>query len=64
MSNKYPKCRSDNPWTATFWAGCGAQLPSLEDIEVTETIEAPKEKLTGYRNSNKEGINLLNKEGL
>jgi hypothetical protein len=46
MPIKCPKCKSDNPETATFCADCGTQLPSLEDIEVTETIEAPKEELT------------------
>jgi serine/threonine protein kinase/predicted Zn-dependent protease len=46
MVKKCPKCQSDNPDSATFCADCGAQLPSLEDIEVTETIETPKEELT------------------
>ncbi|MCK4264447.1 MAG: zinc ribbon domain-containing protein [Candidatus Aminicenantes bacterium] len=46
MANKCPKCKSDNPETATFCADCGTQLPSLEKIEVTETIETPKEELT------------------
>jgi serine/threonine protein kinase len=43
---KCPKCNADNPDTSRFCADCGTQLPSLEDIEVTETIEAPKEELT------------------
>ncbi len=46
MSKKCPKCQSENPDSATFRADCGTQLPSLEDIEVTETIESPKEELT------------------
>jgi hypothetical protein len=30
MSNKCPKCKSNNPETATFCADYGTQLPSLE----------------------------------
>jgi len=46
MAKKCPKCQSDNPDSATFCADCGTQLPSLEDIEVTETMETPKEEIT------------------
>ncbi|MDH4218821.1 MAG: protein kinase [Candidatus Aminicenantes bacterium] len=46
MSNKCPKCNTNNPDTLKFCGECGTQLPSLEDIDVTETIEAPKEELT------------------
>jgi serine/threonine protein kinase/Tfp pilus assembly protein PilF len=43
---KCPKCKSENPDNATFCADCGTQLPSIKDIEVTETMETPKEELT------------------
>jgi len=46
MSIKCPKCKSENPESASFCADYGTQLPSLKDIDVTETIEAPKEELT------------------
>ena len=46
MSVKCPKCNIDNPDTKQFCGDCGTQLPSIKDIEVTETMEAPKEELT------------------
>ncbi len=46
MTKKCPKCQADNPDSATFCADCGTQLPSIKDIEVTETLETPKEELT------------------
>jgi tetratricopeptide (TPR) repeat protein/tRNA A-37 threonylcarbamoyl transferase component Bud32 len=46
MTNKCPKCHHDNPDTKQFCGDCGTQLPSIRDIEVTETIETPKEELT------------------
>jgi serine/threonine protein kinase/predicted Zn-dependent protease len=46
MSIKCPKCNTDNPDTVKFCGECGTQLPSSEEIEVTETLETPKEELT------------------
>jgi len=46
MSINCPKCNTNNPDTLKFCGECGTQLPSLEEIDVTATIEAPKEKLT------------------
>lgn len=45
MEKRCPECKSDNPGTAAFCADCGTQLPSFQDIEVTETMETPKEEL-------------------
>ncbi|MFX0200830.1 MAG: protein kinase, partial [Candidatus Hodarchaeota archaeon] len=45
MTNTCPKCNTVNPDTLKFCGECGTQLPSIEDIGVTETIEAPKEEL-------------------
>ena len=46
MSNKCPKCNHENPDDTLFCGKCGTQLPSIEDIEATKTIETPKEELT------------------
>jgi serine/threonine protein kinase/Flp pilus assembly protein TadD len=43
---KCPKCNADNPDSSRFCADCGTQLSSIEDVKVTETMEAPKEELT------------------
>ncbi|MGD2246118.1 MAG: protein kinase [Candidatus Aminicenantes bacterium] len=46
MAIKCPKCDTDNPETVKFCGECGTQLPSSEDIQVTETMETPREELT------------------
>jgi serine/threonine protein kinase/Flp pilus assembly protein TadD len=46
LAVKCPKCQNDNPETQKFCGECGTQLPSLKDIEVTETLETPMEVLT------------------
>jgi len=46
VSVKCPKCQTENPDTLRFCGDCGTQLPSLKDVEVTETMEAPREELT------------------
>ena len=46
MSVKCPKCQFENPDDTIYCGKCGTQFPSTEDIEVTATIEAPKEDLT------------------
>jgi serine/threonine protein kinase len=46
MSVTCPKCQHENPDDTTYCGKCATQLPPLKDIEVTETIEAPKEELT------------------
>jgi serine/threonine protein kinase/Flp pilus assembly protein TadD len=46
MANTCPKCDTKNPDTVKFCGECGTQLPPTEDIEVTETMEIPKEELT------------------
>jgi len=46
MAKKCPKCHFENTSDSNFCKECGTRLPSLKDIEVTETMEAPKEELT------------------
>jgi serine/threonine protein kinase/Tfp pilus assembly protein PilF len=45
MTNKCPKCNNDNPDSLKFCGECGTQLSSYEHIDVTETMETPKEEL-------------------
>jgi len=46
MSIKCPKCQHENPGDTIYCGKCAAQLLDSKDIEVTETIETPKEELT------------------
>ena len=46
MPVKCPKCHHENPDDTLFCGKCGTQFPSPEDIDVTETLEAPKKDLT------------------
>ncbi len=46
MANTCPKCNTNNPDTVKFCGECGTQLPSTADIDITETLETPKEELT------------------
>jgi serine/threonine-protein kinase len=43
---KCPKCQTDNPDNQKFCGECATPLYSSKDIEVTETMESPKEELT------------------
>lgn len=45
MANECPKCQTNNPDSVKFCGECGTQLPSLEGIDVTETLETAKEEL-------------------
>jgi len=45
VANECPKCQTNNPDSVKFCGECGTQLPSLEGIDVTETLETPKEEL-------------------
>jgi len=45
MSVKCPKCHHGNPDDTFFCGKCGFQLPSVENIEVTKTMETTKKEL-------------------
>ncbi len=46
MTNKCPKCQTDNPSDSKYCKECATSLPSSEGIDITATIETPKEELT------------------
>jgi serine/threonine protein kinase/Tfp pilus assembly protein PilF len=46
MSIKCPQCHHENPDDTIYCGKCTTPLKSSKDIEVTATIEAPKEELT------------------
>lgn len=46
MTIKCPECGVENPKTASFCADCGTELRSINEIEVTKTVETPKQELT------------------
>jgi serine/threonine protein kinase/Tfp pilus assembly protein PilF len=46
MGVKCPKCQHENPDDTLYCGKCATQLPSPEKVEVTETLETPKEELT------------------
>lgn len=46
MGIQCPKCHFANPAETLFCGKCGIPLPHLDDIDITETIETPKEELT------------------
>ncbi|UCE40408.1 MAG: protein kinase, partial [Candidatus Aminicenantes bacterium] len=46
MGVKCTKCKYENPEDTLFCGKCAARLPSPEGINVTETLEIPKEELT------------------
>jgi serine/threonine protein kinase/Tfp pilus assembly protein PilF len=46
MTNQCPKCQTDNPSDSKFCKECATPLPSPDQAEVTQTIEAPKVELS------------------
>ncbi|MGD8540143.1 MAG: protein kinase [Candidatus Aminicenantes bacterium] len=46
MAITCPKCQHENPDDTIYCGKCATSLPSSEEIDVTETIIAPKEELT------------------
>ena len=46
MGIKCPKCQHENPDDTLYCGKCATRLPYPEKVEVTETLETPKEELT------------------
>ena len=47
MTTQCPRCNSENPSDSRFCKDCGTQIGASEEIyDPTQTLEAPKEKLT------------------
>jgi serine/threonine-protein kinase len=46
MTNKCPKCHTENPDTVKFCGECGTPLPGIEEAIHTKTLETPTEELT------------------
>ncbi len=46
MAIKCPKCQFENPDDSLFCGKCGTQFSSPEKVDVTETLETPKEEFT------------------
>ena len=46
MGVKCPKCHHGNPDDTLYCGKCGLKLSSVEDIEVTKTVETTKEELS------------------
>jgi len=46
MTNKCPKCKTDNPDTQKFCGVCAILLKSYENITFIEILETPRKDLT------------------
>jgi len=46
MAIRCPKCQTVNPSDSKYCKECAALLPESEDMEITETLDAPKEDLS------------------
>jgi len=46
MEIECPKCKTENTSDSEFCKKCATPLPSSKEIQVTDTIEVPKEELT------------------